>query len=197
MEGDEDVLSPPPAPDPPPSDLLDSMNIEQSSSSTLKRRMAPEEPNQIKKLITSPDQAVASIQFVYGHPSHVIGTINSYSTDDKGPFIGHVSRSSPDLATGTSIRPIKFGQFLSTHKVENSCKYGVKRVGRNTISVEFLFANDANKFSTTPIFSLCKYTASNRAFNITRMGLVRQVSQISQWTNSSRIWRYLQAVELL
>lgn len=145
------------------------------TGSGLKRRLEPETQTPTKKTITSPELAVASIQSVYTHPSIVVGTTNAYTSVDKGPFVVHVSHASPDPAAGTSIRPIKFGQFLATHKIKNICRDGVKRVGRNKISVEFLSADDANSFTISPILSSSKYIASIPTYNVTRMGLIRQV----------------------
>ncbi|GFG29647.1 hypothetical protein Cfor_12613, partial [Coptotermes formosanus] len=145
------------------------------SGANLKRRCVEEPQTPAKKNISNPDLTVPSIQTVYTHPSFVIGAINTYSENDKGPYIVHVSRISPDPAAGTSIRPIKFGQFLSNHKFQNIHREGVKRVGRNKISVQFTSAEDANNFITSPVLALCKYTASIPTFSVTRMGLVRQV----------------------
>ncbi|KOB71820.1 putative pol-like protein, partial [Operophtera brumata] len=119
--------------------------------------------------------AAASIQTIWHHALLVIG-IKEYSTVDKGPFIIHVAREEPDPSAGTTIRPIKFGQFLSNHHVTNICSDGIKQVGRNRISVEFRTAVDANKFldNTTLLFQY-KYIASIPVFNITRMGLVQNV----------------------
>lgn len=158
---------PPVPPDPPdPVSIAGSKRRRDSGSS-------PTAPS--KKINTSPDLEVPSIQTVYNHPSVVVGAIQAYTTLDKGPYVVHVSRSEPEQSAGTSIRPIKFGQFLSNHKFENIKSDGVKRVGRNKISVEFVTSLDANKFIASPILSMCKYIASIPTYNVTRMGLIRQV----------------------
>lgn len=157
----------PPAPPDPPDPVI--------SIAGSKRRLVCEDVTSAKKSTSSPDLAVASIQTVYSHPSVIVGAIQAYSPLDKGPYVVHVSRSEPELSAGTTIRPIKFGQFLSSHKIANICADGVKKVGRNKISVEFVTAVDANKFITSPILSMCKYVATIPTYNVTRMGLVRQV----------------------
>lgn len=111
-------------PDPPDSEPAS------SSSTANKRRMESTDHPPVKKTITSPELASASIETVYTDPTIVVGGL-SYTTLDKGPYVVHVSRTELDLAAGTSIRPIKFGQFLKSHKVTNICPDGIKRVGRN------------------------------------------------------------------
>lgn len=139
-----------------------------------KRRIETDVQPPAKKSIISPDLASASIETVYVDPSMVVGGL-SYSPSDKGPFVVHVSRTESDLSAGTMIRPIKFGQFLKTHMINNICTDGIKRVGRNKISVEFTSASDANKFISSPVLSVSKYVATIPTFNITRMGLIRGV----------------------
>lgn len=131
-------------------------------------------PRISKKTITSLDSANASIEMIYSDPSLVVGGL-SYSSTDNGPFIVHVSRTEPNLAAGTVIKPIKFGQFLKNNNFKNICHDGVKRIGRNKISVEFKTGEDANNFLTAPLLSTHKYSAIIPTFNITRMGLVRNV----------------------
>lgn len=162
-------------PDPPdPPDPPDNQS-NASLVSGAKRRFQGEQnvPGDIKKTMNR-DMAVASIQNVYIHPSLVVG-IKAYTAMDQGPFLVHISRSEPDPAAGTSIRPIKFGQFLFRNKVQNICPDGVKRVGRNKISVEFKSAGDANSFLDNPILQVNKYEVTIPTFNITKMGVVRNV----------------------
>lgn len=167
----------PPDPVPPDPDPPNSMEV--STASCSKRPLvgaSPEYNPPTKKIITSPEAAVASIQTIYTHPSVVVGSIQSYTNNDKGPYVVHVSRSETDEASvGAPIKSIKFGQFLTTNKFTNICPDGVKRVGRSKISVEFQSAQAANSFIISPILNLCKYVATIPTYNVTRMGLVRQV----------------------
>lgn len=153
----------PPEPDPPP-----------EGSTSTKRRLNLEAEPPAKKTITSPELAAASIETVYTDPSMVIGGL-CYTALDKGPYVVYVSRIEEDPAAGLVLRPIRFGQFLKSHKIENICSDGVKKVGRNKISVEFSSADDANKFVSLPILSSSKYSATIPTFNVTRMGIIRQV----------------------
>lgn len=125
-----------------------------------------------KKSITNKDLTVASIQNIFIHPSLSIS--KQYTSNDSGPFLVHVSRDS-DLDTDQSIRPIKFGQFLVKSKVSNICTDGVKKVGRNKIAVVFKTAEDANNFLSNPVLDTAKYSASIPSYNITKMGIVRNV----------------------
>lgn len=143
------VLPPDPPPDPPDPGPIN-MVVDNVPSGGLKRRIQDDVQSSAKKNISSSELSVPSIQTVYTHPSFVVEAVNTYTSMDKGPFVVHVSRSSPDPAAGTTIRPIKFGQFLATHKFKNICPDGVKRVGRNKISVQFTSAEDANKFTFLP-----------------------------------------------
>lgn len=169
---DFDPPVPPAPPDPPDPDPASNIPV-----AGCKRRNMDSEPSVSvnKKTNKSPESEVPSIQMVYNHPSIVVGAIQAYTTLDKGPYVVHVSRSEPEQSAGTTIRPVKFGQFLSNHKFTNIKADGVRRVGRNKISVEFVTGEDANKFIISPILPMCKYVATIPTFNVTRMGLVRQV----------------------
>lgn len=73
-----------------------------------------------------------------------------YTAQDSAPFIVHVNKTSSDPSSGIVLRPIKFGHFLFTNKIKNVVMDGVKRVGRNRISVEFKSYSDANAFMEHP-----------------------------------------------
>lgn len=159
---DFDISPDPPDPGAPQGYLKRSTEADQSTAPSMKK-------NLIDLSTASP-----SIQTVYVHPSFSEAPM-SYSEDDKGPFIVHVSREILDTAAGTTIRAIKFGQFLHTHKIKSVVKDGVKNVGRNKISVEFTSAQAANDFLGNPVLVLCKYKTAVPTYNITRIGLVKGV----------------------
>lgn len=165
-------------PDRPPDPPDPNMDCDENRSAS-KRRYETDEGSSSsphpKKTVTSPDMAAASVQTIWHHPLIVVG-IKEYSDSDKGPFIIHVAKEQPEINAGTTIRPIKFGQFLNKHNVTNICSDGIKQVGRNRISVEFRTAKDANIFlDNSNMLAQYKYTAIIPTFNITRMGLVRNV----------------------
>ena len=120
----------------------------------------------IKKTIINPATATLSIQNLYVHPS-CSESPKFYLDTDKDPFIVNVSWETPDPAAVTSIKHI--------NKINNITSDGVKNIGRNKISVEFSTVTVANLFLSNPILSLCKYVAVILTFNITRMGIVRNV----------------------
>lgn len=172
---------PPEPPDPPSSSAIfmeeenavHSLPIQHSES-----RKRPGIPNlqytsPHKKIINNLDTATPSIQTVFTKPQEDQRLYDS--TIDKGPFITHVSRTEPDPASGTSIRPIKMGQLLVRHNIKNITKNGVKSIGRNRVSIEFINAVSANSFLTHSFLPTNKLTAVIPTFNFSRMGLVRGI----------------------
>lgn len=127
-----------------------------------------------KKTITDPDLASASVQTLYRHPDLVVG-IKAYRDEDKGPFIVVVSKLERELTSGLTMKPIKFGQFLTKNKIQYICRDGIKKIGRNKISVEFKSPVAANKFISNPILEQHDYSASIPSYNISKLGIVRQV----------------------
>uniref|UniRef100_A0A2A4K394 Pre-C2HC domain-containing protein n=1 Tax=Heliothis virescens TaxID=7102 RepID=A0A2A4K394_HELVI len=115
-------------------------------------------------------------------PSHVppkqqrnqIGR-SRYSATDKAPFIVHVSRLEPQPNASTTLHPVTFGMFLVKNNIGNIVRDGVKKVGRNRVSVEFSSPQDANSFIINGILSKNSYVAAIPTFNITRMGVVSGV----------------------
>ncbi|XP_047021396.1 uncharacterized protein LOC124631200 [Helicoverpa zea] len=98
-----------------------------------------------------------------------------YSATDKAPFIVHVSRLEPQPNAGTSLHPVTFGIFLQKQNIVNIVRDGVKKVGRNRVSVEFKSPQDANAFLINNILPKNSFVASIPTFNITRMGVVTGV----------------------
>uniref|UniRef100_A0A2A4J3N7 BED-type domain-containing protein n=2 Tax=Heliothis virescens TaxID=7102 RepID=A0A2A4J3N7_HELVI len=104
-----------------------------------------------------------------------------YSATDKAPFIVHVSRLEPQPNAGSTLHPVTFGMFLLKNNIANIVRDGVKKVGRNRVSVEFSSPQDANSFIINAILSKNSYVAAIPTFNITRMGVVTGVpSDISE-----------------
>uniref|UniRef100_A0A2A4J5G1 Endonuclease/exonuclease/phosphatase domain-containing protein n=1 Tax=Heliothis virescens TaxID=7102 RepID=A0A2A4J5G1_HELVI len=65
--------------------------------------------------------------------------------------------------------------FLFNNNIANIVRDGVKRVGRNRVSVEFASPQDANAFLINSILTKNSYVATIPSFNITRMGVVTGV----------------------
>ncbi|XP_045505003.1 uncharacterized protein LOC123701544 [Colias croceus] len=98
-----------------------------------------------------------------------------YSEADTGPFLVHISKNETDPASGSTLRSVKVGQLLVTNGIKNIKRDGIKKIGRNRVSVEFSNADDANKFCHNPVLSNNNLTASIPTYNFSRMGIVRGV----------------------
>ncbi|KAI5645219.1 hypothetical protein NE865_02767 [Phthorimaea operculella] len=124
-----------------------------------------------------------SVQSTYTIPEF-LDSRKIYGDQDVGPYVVHVSKSiseiDDNLKSGIVLRPIKFGHFLFNNKIQNIKKDGVKRIFRNRVSVEFTSADAANTFLSHPALAGAKYEAIIPSFNVTRMGIVRQVP--AEWT---------------
>lgn len=98
-----------------------------------------------------------------------------YSNLDKPPYLVHVSRIQSDPTANITLHPVKFGQFLKIQHFPGILNNGLKRVGRNRVSVEFSNPADANSFITHPLIMQNGYSTSIPTYNITRMGVVREI----------------------
>uniref|UniRef100_A0A2H1VSP0 SFRICE_037957 n=1 Tax=Spodoptera frugiperda TaxID=7108 RepID=A0A2H1VSP0_SPOFR len=98
-----------------------------------------------------------------------------------------VSTSTQDLTLftyGCLVHPVKFGMLLMKSNINNVKIGGVKRLERNRVSVEFESHEDANSFLGNCAF-LQNYNLSIPLFNISRMGIVRNVPV--EWTEDEII----------
>lgn len=143
-----------------------------------KRHNDTDESQTAKKINPSVHNPSQSVQHLYTHPS--LTEPKAYSATDKGPFLIHVSRNEDHPKAGTTIDPIQFGKLLCRSGLKNISRDGIKKVGRNRISVEFLHYEDANSFMKNPLLSSSKFSAKIPTYNITRMGVVRGVP--TEWT---------------
>lgn len=127
---------------------------------------------------SKPDDVIYNNETVEGppskHPKQNVARAN-YITTDKAPFLVHVSREESSPNSGTVLHPLKFGQFLFDAKIPNILSNGIKRVGRNKISVEFRNHQDANDFIINPLLAKNGFTATIPTYNISRIGLVREI----------------------
>lgn len=155
-------------------------NMMQTANDISKRKRAAEESFAIsdnstpKKVTTRPDEGVPSIETIYLHPNFNIKKMYNPEVD-KGPFVVHVVRHESEASKGSTLRPIRLGHFLQRQKIQNITRDGIKAVGRNRLSVQFGSANDANKFLVHPALESFKMEATIPAYNLTRMGIVRQI----------------------
>ncbi|XP_060810051.1 uncharacterized protein LOC132904150 [Amyelois transitella] len=121
-----------------------------------------------------------SIQSVFHRPGFEPDSIIKYTDEDDAPFIVYVTRMEPDPSAGLSIKLLKFAQFLHQNSVSGIKSGGLKLMGRNKISIEFTDRDSANSFLENPLIPNNKYTASVPRFNISRMGVVRDIP--TDWT---------------
>lgn len=145
------------------------------------RKRPPQSEENIppKKTITNLSQTSPSIQSTYTHPDFVERKTR-YCEDDIAPFLVHVSKTVTDVSAGPTLKPIKFGHFLFRNSIKNVIQDGVKRIGRNRVSVEFKSAAAANAFLEHPALQPAKFEANIPSYNVTRMGIVRDVPV--EWT---------------
>ncbi|XP_026746182.1 uncharacterized protein LOC113507525, partial [Trichoplusia ni] len=106
---------------------------------------------------------------------------SKYSNTDVAPQIVFASLVESDPKSGTSIHPVKFGQMLMRLKVKNITQDGIKRIGRNRISVKFKGPEDANAFLNNADVKSKGYITVIPTFNMTRMGVVKGVP--ADWTD--------------
>ena len=146
------------------------------SVSPLKRPAASTSNNSGSKKFTRPSD---SIQNTYINPLFEGDSPFTYTDNDQGPFIVHISRTEPDLTSGFSLRVLRMAQNLHQNKVPDIVVGGIKAVGRNKVCVEFKSAASANSF----ISSKClgeQYLTQIPKFHISRMGVLRGIP--TDWT---------------
>lgn len=139
---------------------------------TRKRRASLDLDNRDGEKTNPPSE---SIQFVYTRPGFESDSKAKYNPQDTAPYSVHVTRIEPDVSTGLSIKLLRFAQFLHKNKITGIRKGGIKALGRNRISVEFKNHLEANNFVENPLLTDNKYSASIPRFQISRMGVVRNI----------------------
>lgn len=154
--------------------ITDSGIIIRSRSSSFRKRTAANAfitENPPKK--NASDSTQNNENNIWCHPS--LNTPYKYTEEDKGPFLVHVHRTESNSNSGSTINRIQFGKMLMNQNVGKIAKAGIKNVGRNRVSVEFLSAQDANDFVVNPVLPTSKFIATIPTFNVTRMGVVRDI----------------------
>ncbi|XP_063892284.1 uncharacterized protein LOC135117294 [Helicoverpa armigera] len=100
---------------------------------------------------------------------------SKYTNLDREPYLVYVSFTDSDSTSGSTLHPIRFGQLMQKLNIKNIKLGGIKRIGRNKISVEFESHEDANIFIESPAIKLKGFVSTIPTFNITRMGVVKGV----------------------
>ncbi|KAJ8716723.1 hypothetical protein PYW07_006201 [Mythimna separata] len=163
-------------PDPDPPDELFDLSPVLTVSLPHATEIPPQDPameteNANRKRVAGSPPAISNIppKIAKNLPGRII-----YTKMDNPPYIVHVSLKH-EQTSGTVLQPIKFGMFLTTNNVSNVRLDGIKRIGRNRVSVEFKSYQDANSFLNNTILTKNSYIASIPQYNITRMGIVRDI----------------------
>ncbi|KAJ0169404.1 hypothetical protein K1T71_014991 [Dendrolimus kikuchii] len=170
---------PPGPPDLPPGSATCNEQMDQepcgsrSRPAEMRKRPAVDEVSNIpsKKAPLSSDLNTDKSLWVH----HSLNVPYKYSSEDKGPFLVHVHRIENNPSSGATINKILFGKMMINTNVGKIVQQGIKSVGRNRISVEFLSAQDANNFVVNPTLTAAHYKAIIPTFNVSRMGVVQGV----------------------
>ncbi|KAJ8734529.1 hypothetical protein PYW08_013779 [Mythimna loreyi] len=144
-----------------------------------KDKMDSESTNR-KRVATSPPSTVTN------PPKHLRKETGRqiYTARDRAPYVVHVSLKDGQTSN-TTLHKVKFGMFLHQKNFSNVVLGSVKQLGRNRVSVEFQSHQDANSFLISRILTQHNYIASIPQYNITRMGLVRDVP--TEWSEEEII----------
>ncbi|XP_053616680.1 uncharacterized protein LOC128678848 [Plodia interpunctella] len=102
-----------------------------------------------------------------------------YMQTDPGPYMVQATLISEPMS-GTTLHPLKFGSFLMKNGLGNILQDGIKRIGRNRISITFKTCSDANNFLNVMSKNL-DYKVAIPTFNICKMGLVKGIPV--EWTH--------------
>lgn len=101
-----------------------------------------------------------------------------YDKNDPGPYMVHVQFTEVDNKKGSTLHPLDFSYFLHKKGLRNIIENGIKRIGRNRLSISFTSGKDANEFiQNETLAETKKYTTSIPIFNICRMGIVKGVPE--------------------
>jgi hypothetical protein len=98
-----------------------------------------------------------------------------YTPKDPGPFVVHIQLNKTSSGEGTTLNPVKFGQYLCSHNINGLKQGGVTKIGRNRISLDFVSATAANKYLESYNLESMEYSAFIPSFNIQRMCIIRRV----------------------
>lgn len=158
-----------------------SLSVNVNANSHLKRssNTVPLDSSNLAKYLKTLDNPAPAVQLNYSRPEFENKKLK-YNIDDRAPFIVHVSKPEPEPRSGTTLHPMEFGRFLFKNNFENVSMDGVKKIGRNRVSVEFKTAADANSFIDSSVLLEAGFSAAIPSYSVSRMGLVRNVPV--QWS---------------
>ncbi|KAF9405755.1 hypothetical protein HW555_013634 [Spodoptera exigua] len=103
----------------------DTSGVSQQTKSSLKRPADSESNIEFKKNRPPSD----SIQSVFTKPGFETNSKLSYNECDRAPFTVFVSKIEPDPAAGSTLKVLKFAQFLHKNNIKGITEGGIKSLG--------------------------------------------------------------------
>ncbi|KAI5638299.1 hypothetical protein NE865_09114 [Phthorimaea operculella] len=94
-----------------------------------------------------------------------------YKDSDTGPFIVHIVQGELDQ----QLHPIIFGKFIFSLKIKHIKMGGIKKIGRNRLSIEFDNPLGANDFMKNTALAQSKFKCFIPSYNVTRLGVVKGI----------------------
>lgn len=110
---------------------------------------------------------------------------HKYCDSDAAPYVIHIQKQIQASNDNTILHPISFGKFLKNYSIKNIVNGSLKRIGRNRLSLTFENFNAANNFMDLDILEKNKYRAFIPTFQVTRMGIVRNIP--TEWSEEEII----------
>ena len=161
-----------------PTDIMDCSQtvVESQEPRSILKKRRPALTESISAIEAKKNRSPSeSIQSVFSKPGFDNNSKLSYNECDKAPYTVYVSKLEENPSSGFTLKVLKFAQFLHKHNIKGISEGGIKALGRNKLSIEFRSAHDANSFVVSSILSENNYTAIIPRFQVTRMGVVRDV----------------------
>ncbi|KAJ2951732.1 hypothetical protein O0L34_g13897 [Tuta absoluta] len=138
---------------------------EQSSQNIQNPRVS--QPTQVSDSSQSPQSNNTQSQ---SNQNHQNSTRQFYKESDTGPFIVHVVKEGE---SDQQVHPIMFGKLIFSLKIKNIKMGGIKKIGRNRLSIEFENPFGANEFLKNDTLGKSKYRCFIPSYNVTRLGVVK------------------------
>jgi hypothetical protein len=108
-------------------------------------------------------------------------TVNTYTDKDSGPFFVYIQKNVlPD--SSSSLNTIELGKLLHSLKIQNIVpRGGIKSIGRNRVSIQFVNHTAANAFAEDARILNHGFKTFIPFHMVSRMGLVRGIPL--EWTH--------------
>lgn len=124
------------------------------------------------------------MKLTYTRPTYESQSDLKYTDTDSGPFVVPVAKSENYLSTSSrNIQTFKIAQILYDGNVSGI--HEIKNLGRNKVAIYLKKYSDANAFLCHPLLAVSKLTDNIPRFQVTRIGVVRQIQLESSLENFS------------